>query len=63
MMTPTAFLKALMKETLKDFEKVMLKVRERESCSGYCSMMVSKMAYDWVAQKLTASQKDDLTEK
>ncbi len=63
MMTPTAFLKALMKETPKDFEKVMLKVRERENCSGYCSMMELKMAYDWVAVTLTASQKDDSTEK
>ncbi len=39
------------------------KAQEKESCLAYCSMMELKMAYDWVAQKLTASQKDDSTEK
>ena len=54
MMTPTAVLKASMKETPKDFEKVMLKVREKENCSDCCSMMEPKMASDWVAVILTA---------
>ena len=55
-MTPTAVPNALMKETRKDFEKVMLKAREKESCSDYYSMMEPKMASDWVALKLMASQ-------